>query len=229
MDKDLAKSLVELIDETIAEIEELKKSKLDNCQVNVELKGPGEDGIDGHKASGSLEAKKAEDEAEEKKKKEEEAKKAEVAKGVLDEADPKKVGAEVKKEEDKAEDEDDEDEEAEEGKKPAFMKSEEEVNTLMKSMIDDRVKPLESKMDSLITLIKELADAPVAPKGITFDNIKPLTKSEGETQPLSKAEVASKLFELKKSGTKVDSNDITQAELGNESTLNRLVQKYGIK
>ena len=80
----------------------------------------------------------------------------------------------------------------------------------------------------LIALMKEIADAPVPQKGVTFDNIKPLTKSD-DAQPLSKAEVANKLFELKKSGTKVDSNDITQAELGNESTLSKLVEKYGIK
>ena len=40
------------------------------------------------------------------------------------------------------------------------------MNSLMKSMIDERVKPLESKIDSILGMIKEMADAPVAQKGV---------------------------------------------------------------
>ena len=59
MNEELTKSLVALIDETLEEIEELKKSsKFAASEVKIE--GPGE-GINGKPVNGSLEAKKAED------------------------------------------------------------------------------------------------------------------------------------------------------------------------
>jgi hypothetical protein len=231
---ELYKSMVDLIDQTIAEIEELKKS--DRFQAaEIKIEGPGE-GIAGKPAQGDLEAKKAEEEAkekeaeEEKKKKEEEAKKAEMEKGINEE-EAKKAEMEkgineekpVKKEEDE-EEEEDEDEEEEEAKK-----SDVEINDLMKSMIDERVKPIETKIDSILNLIKELADTPVSPKSVSYKDIAPLKKSIDEEQPLNKTDVASKLFELKKSGVKVDTMDITQAELADPATLQKIVTKYNIK
>jgi flagellar biosynthesis GTPase FlhF len=248
MEQNLIKSMVDLIDQTIAEIEELKKS--DRFQASeIKIEGPGE-GIAGKPVQGQLDAAKAEEEAkeeEERKKKEEEAKKAEMEKGINEEPPVKKEEAKkaemekgineeppVKKEEDE-EDEEDEDEEEEEAKKAEsklgyeLKRSEEEVNTLMKSMIDERVKPLEGKIDSILNLIKELADAPVAPKAVSYKDISPLKKSIDEEVPLSKSEVASKLLDLKKSGVNVDTMDITQAELGNPTTLHKIITKYNIK
>lgn len=43
---------------------------------------------------------------------------------------------------------------------------------------------------------------------------------------LSKSQVASKLFELKKSGKSVDSLDVTKAEMGQD--LETIVKKYNI-
>jgi len=242
MEQDLAKSLVELIDQTIAEIEELKKSERFSAS-EVKLEGPGE-GIAGKEPNGKL-AAKAEDKAEafegketpaeeakedeEKKKKEEEAKKAEMEKGVLDEAEKIKKEEEAKKAEDakKAEEEAKKAEAPKEGY--VFKKSEDEINSLMKSMIDDRVKPLEGKIDSILTLIKEIADAPVTQKSVSYKDVTPLKKNDDEVEPLNKAEVAAKLLELKKSGQPVDTTDITQAELGNPVTLQKIVAKYNIK
>jgi hypothetical protein len=75
--------------------------------------------------------------------------------------------------------------------------------------------------------VNKIADQPVAPKGLTGRTI-PLLKSNEEYggESLSKAEVASKLFELKKSGTKVDSLDITRAEMGQD--LSKIIEKYKI-
>jgi hypothetical protein len=72
-----------------------------------------------------------------------------------------------------------------------------------------------------------LADAPVAAKGVSYKGVAPLLKSSDAGEPLSKSEVASKLFELKKSGSKVDSHDIAMAEMGHD--LSKIVEKYNIK
>jgi hypothetical protein len=47
---------------------------------------------------------------------------------------------------------------------------------------------------------------------------------EGYGEPLSKSQVASKLFELKKSGNAVDSLDVTKAEMGQD--LDGIIRKY---
>ena len=59
MNEELKKHLTDLIDETIAEIDELKKSRY--AAAEIKLKGPGE-GIAGKSSDGQLDAKKAEDE-----------------------------------------------------------------------------------------------------------------------------------------------------------------------
>ncbi len=105
----------------------------------------------------------------------------------------------------------------------------EESESLMKSYVEERVKPLEDKLSTILDLVNKIADQPVAPKGVTAraPAAAVLMKSEDAgTEPLSKGEVASKLFELKKSGTKVDSLDITKAEMGQD--LQTIVKKYEI-
>lgn len=253
MKEELRKSLADLIDETILEIEELKKSRF--AASEVEIKGPGE-GIAGKPSNGDLHAKKAEEDEEKKKKdEEEEAKKAEghnrqadpngghhqmdKAEGHNRQADPNGGHHQMDKAEDKKDKEEphkDDPEHEEKEKKMAkklldmhkgeMKKSLEDQEALLKSFVDERVKPLEDKLSSILDLVNQIAEQPVPSKGTTANAV-PLVKSaEDAGETLSKSEVASKLFELKKSGTKVDSLDITRAEMGQD--LNKIVAKYKI-
>jgi hypothetical protein len=63
MDEKLTKSITDLIDETLQELDELKKSRF--AAAEIKLEGPG-DGIAGKPSDGDLHAKKAEDEKDEK-------------------------------------------------------------------------------------------------------------------------------------------------------------------
>jgi hypothetical protein len=241
MNAELTKNLTDLIDETMAELEDLKKSRF--AAAEMEIKGPGE-GIAGKPSNGELEAKKAEEEHEEDEeekedkaekadhdeKDEDEAKKAEYAKKA-DHDDPadkpetkRKLKALLGKAEEEEEHEEEEHEEEKEEKK--MKKSEQEISSLMKSYVDERVKPMEAKLTEIFSLVEKIANQPMAPKGVTAKAV-PLMKSadEGHT-PLSKADVASKLFDLKKSGTNVDSVDIVKADLGQD--LEKIVKKYRI-
>lgn len=240
MKEELRKSLTDLIDETLLELEELKKSRF--AAAEIDLKGPGE-GIAGKPSNGDLEAKKAEDDKkedeEEKKKKEEEAKKAEGKNEEAAKAEGKNEEA-AKAEDKKADDKKDEKEphkddpehekkEKEMAKKLLDMhKAQEEFPTLMKGYVEERVKPLEDKLSTILDLVHKIADAPVAPKGTTARAVPLLKSAEGEdtAESLSKSEVAEKLFELKKSGHKVDSLDIARAEMGQD--LKKITEKYKI-
>jgi hypothetical protein len=107
-----------------------------------------------------------------------------------------------------------------------LKKSQEETESLLKSFVEERVKPLEDKLSTILDLVNKIADQPVPTKGVTANAV-PLRKSNEEgAEELSKSEVASKLFELKKSGTKVDSLDITRAEMGQD--LVKIAAKYKI-
>lgn len=245
MKEELKKSLTDLIDETLLELEELKKSRFSAAE--VDLKGPGADGIAGKPANGKL-AEKAEDDKDD----EDEDEVAEKGEGVNSAADMGKgegvnaaadMGkAEDKKDEDKKEDKKDEphkddpkheEKEKDMAKKLLDMhkgevkKSLDESDTLMKSYVDQKVGALESKLASILETVTKLADAPVPAKGVGYKGAAPLLKSADEGEPLSKSEVASKLFDLKKSGGRVDSNDIAMAEMGHD--LDKIVSKYNIK
>jgi hypothetical protein len=269
MDETLKKSLTDLIDETLLELEELKKSRYSAAE--VEMKGPG-DGIGGKPSNGDLHAKAEdeheEDEDEEKAKKaeesddeedeDEEAEKAdceksegtneeaakgegtneEASKGEDDPADSPETKRKLKellgkKEEPHKDDPKHEEKEKKMAQKLLDMhkyemkKSIEESESLLKSAIEERVRPLEDKLSTIFDLVKQIAEQPVPSKGATARAI-PLMKSSEEerTETLSKSEVASRLFELKKSGTKVDSADIARAEMGHD--LNKIVEKYKI-
>ena len=231
MDNKLTKSLTDLIDETLQELDELRKSRFSASEIKIE--GPGE-GIAGKPSDGKLDAAKADDKDEDDKDEDKDDKKVE--KGVLDEAEK------AEKEDDKEDDKDDKKEDKKDDKKSddkeddkddakaafaAMKKSSEEANSLMKSYVEERVKPLEDKLTTILDLVNKIADQPVAPKGVTAREVAPLLKSgTANFEPLSKAEVANKLFELKKSGTKVDSLDITKAEMGQD--LQTIVKKYEI-
>jgi hypothetical protein len=253
MDQKLTKSLTDLIDETLMELDELRKSRFAASEIKIE--GPG-DGIDGKPSNGDLHAKKAEDakkEDEDKKKKEKEDmdkaenKKADEDAGhhKMDKGENEAAKSEdMDKKEDKKKDEDKDkkdkdakggdEHEAEERKAIGKLadladmkKSIESSESLMKSYVEERVAPLEAKLSTILDLVNKIADQPVAPKGATARTT-PLLKSadEGATEPLTKSQVANKLFELKKSGTRVDSLDIAKAEMGQD--LSTIVKKYEI-
>jgi hypothetical protein len=266
MKEELKKSLTDLIDETLLELEELKKSRFGAAE--IEIKGPGE-GIAGKPSNGDLHAKAEDDkkkEEDDKKKKEKDE--AEKAEGQNRQADPNGGHHQVDKAEaekaegqnrqadpngghhqmDKAEDKDKKDdkkdkkephedpEHEDKEKKMAqkmldmhkgeMKKSQEEAEALMKSYVDEKVKPLEDKLSTILGLVNKIAEQPVPAKGVPANAV-PLRKSAEEgTESLSKGDVASKLFELKKSGTKVDSLDITKAEMGQD--LQKIAEKYKI-
>jgi hypothetical protein len=230
MKEELKKSLTDLIDETLLELEELKKSRFSAAE--IDLKGPGSDEMAGKPVNGKL-AEKADDEEDAEDEEEDDAEKSE---GV-------NAAADVSKAEDKKDDKDDKDDKKDEphkddpkheekekdmAKKLLDMhKSAQEAETLMKSYVDQKVDALEGKLAAILDTVTKMADAPVPSKGASYKEAAPLMKSSDVSEPLSKSEVASKLFELKKSGSRVDSNDIAMAEMGHD--LEKIVSKYGVK
>lgn len=241
MDNKLTKSLTDLIDETLQELDELRKSRFAASEIKIE--GPG-DGIAGKPSDGDLHAKKGENEAAKAEDKKEDDKdedkkedKKDMEKGANDEAEKAEKAEAMDKKEDKK-DEDSKGGDKHEAKErkaigeladlAGMKKSLEDSESLMKSFVEQRVKPLEDKLSTILELVNKIADQPVAPKGVTARAPAALLKSadEGASEPLSKSVVAGKLFELKKSGTKVDSLDITKAEMGQD--LQQIAKKYEI-
>ena len=243
MKEELKKSLTDLIDETLLELEELKKSRFSAAE--VDLKGPGADGIAGKPANGKLAEKAEDDKEDEDEEKDEVAEKGEGVNSAVDKGEGVNSAvdkAEDKKDEDKKEDKKDEphkddpkheEKEKDMAKKLLDMhkgemkKSLEDADTLMKSYVDSKVGALEKQLASILETVTKLADAPVPAKGVGYKGAAPLLKSADEVETLSKSEVASKLFDLKKSGSRVDSNDIAMAEMGHD--LDKIVSKYNIK
>lgn len=251
---DLMKSLNALIDETLGELEELKKSRF--AASEVKLDGPGSDGIAGKPSNGSLD-KEEDDKDEDKEDEDDDMDKGE---GKNCEADPGSVhhgvgsdkgaspreltgGGKVRTNDgknsetdlgethhagvSKKEDDEDEDDDDKEDMEMKMKKSQDEMTSLMKSFVDERIKPLEDKLSTIVDLVNKIADAPIAPRGFTARAAVPLAKSAEEFgEPLNKAIVTSKLWDLKKSGTKVDSLDVTKAEMGQD--LEAIAKKYKI-
>ena len=229
-DKELVKSLASLIDETLDEIEEIKKSKYAASEIKIE--GPG-DGIAGKPTNGSLDAKKADDEKEKEEEDEEKKKKKEMDKADCDDMDKAEESEEEESEEEESEEEESEEEESEdeESKEDKKMKkSLEESETLIKSYVDYKFKALEERLSKMAEMIETMADAPVSRKGIPA-GVKVLSKStEDDVQPLTKSDLANSLFELKKSGAHVDSSDIFRVETSkNYGELKAIADKYGVK
>ena len=207
MNSELVKSLNSLIDETLSELEDLKKSRFSASE--IKLDGPGEDGIAGKPANGNIAAKADEKEEENEVEEEKEEEKD------LDQADEE-------------EDEEDEEEEKEDMDKK-MKKSQSKMTSLMKGYVEERMKPLESSLATIIEMVNRLSNQPVAAKGYSSRGVTPLFKSSDETgsgEPLTKSQVSSKLWELKKSGTPVDSLDVTKAEMGQD--LESITKKYKI-
>ncbi len=237
--EEMVKSLTSLIDETLEEIEEIKKSKFAASEIKL-----GEDeGLAGRSKNGSLEAKKKEDEDDDED--DEDMDKGEgknceadpdagkfaqapsVAKGENEKADPDAgkfaQAPSVAKKEEK-----DEDEEEEKEKMKEMKKSLDESETLMKSYVDTKMEYLEEKLSKMAAAIEALADAPVERKSVPA-GITALHKSIQEVEPMAKSDIAEKLFELKKSGEEVDSTDIFRVETGSITAANEIATKYGLR
>lgn len=241
--EEMVKSLTSLIDETLEEIEEIKKSKF----AASEIKLGDDEGLAGKSKNGSLEAKKKEDEDEDDEDEDDEdmdkgenekadpdhgkfAQAPSVSKGENEKADPDHgkfaQAPSVSKKEDK--DEDGEDDDDKDDKDKGMKKSLHESESLMKSYVDGRMASLEEKLSKMAAAIEALADAPVERRAIPA-GVAPLHKSAEEVEPMNKSEIANKLFELKKSGQEVDSGDIFKVETGNQATAIEIANKYGLR
>jgi hypothetical protein len=256
--EEMVKSLTSLIDETLEEIEEIKKSKFAASEISL---GDDKSGIADRSKNGKLEAKKAEDEDEEDEDEEDE-----------DDMDKAEYGMDKADCMDKAEDEDEEEDEDEDEEKDEKMSkamssmkelkmptkkelkiakkpdaegkrlaakygskkmkksedAEEMEDSLMKSYVDEKVSSLEKAISRLTDLVESIADAPAPRKGVPA-GVAPLHKSQEESEPLSKSQVANQLFELKKSGKQIDSADIFKVETGNNLTVLEIANKYGLR
>lgn len=267
MNEEMMKSLVALIDESLAEIEELKKSDRFSAS-EVKIEGPGS-GIAGKPVNGSLDKDEDKDDDDDEDKKKADMDKAEgqnrqadpnggkhqVVKGETGmpegtakaegqvekgegqnrQADPNGGSHQVVKGDDeddkkKKKKDDDKDEDKDDDKKMAFMKkTADEANTLLKSYVDQRLAPIEGKLEAIMTLVKQVADAPAPAKGASYKNVTPLKKSDDSESTLTKSALVDKLLELKKSGSPVNSTDIASAELGGPNELAKIAHKYNIK
>ena len=107
--------------------------------------------------------------------------------------------------------------------KGTIKKSLDAQEALVKSYIDEKVSGLEKKLESILSLVKEIGDQPAPRKGVPSGFV-PLRKSAEET--LSKTQIIDKLFELKKSGKEVDSADIAMVEIGGD--IQSVVDKYSL-
>lgn len=101
-----------------------------------------------------------------------------------------------------------------------LKKSEEKNEALVKS-----IEAMQEQIKTLAESVKELSESPAQPKGMMYNQFKPLKKSE-ETEMLSKSDVVNKLFELQKSGKDISTEDIVKAELGSDEAANAIARKY---
>jgi hypothetical protein len=232
----LQKSLTELIDETLAEIEALKKSErysaheIDlaaddkaNGSMDAKAIAKGEDKADQEDEDAESEDEVEEDEDDMKKAEDDCAKADEEAAKAMKKYEMCKAEAEHKKKMlamkkgESAKKSDDKDEDDKEDK---------EEKDLKKS-IDARVAPIESKLSEVLSAVKRLSETPVPARGVSFKGIAPLAKSN-EVEPLSKSFVLNELVNLKKSGKDVLSEDVIQVEDGSADHMS-MARKYGIK
>ena len=114
-----------------------------------------------------------------------------------------------------------------------MKKSLDEQSTLLKSYVDSKFASFETQLEKIAKLVSDIADAPVPSKSVSYKGITPLKKTaaeaEGEGEPLTKSALVERLFDLKKSGTRVDSVDIASAELAKGPELAKIANKYNIK
>jgi len=246
IDEEMVKTLTSLIDETLEEMEEIKKSKFAASEVSL---GDSESGMGSKPKNGELDAKKADDDEDEDKKKKEdkdmdkgENEKADEDAGKFAQAPTVSKGENEKADEDagkfaqaptvsKKDDEDDDDDKKDKDMdyKKDMKKSLDQSEDLMKSYVDEKFSTLSESLSKMQEAIEALADQPVERKGIPA-GVTALQKSADEAEPLNKADIANKLFELKKSGETVDSTDIFMVETSQDpSAVFEIANKYGLK
>jgi flagellar biosynthesis GTPase FlhF len=234
----MEKGLLDLIDETIHEVEELIKSRISAVEGKI---GDSDSGMAGIDANGELESSKKSEHEEEEKDKKEEEEEEEKESSEMEKAEDE----EEKKEEKEDEEKEEEDEEEKKKKHPykeetkeaakeilemhksSLNKSLKKTETLLKSYVDERIKPIEEKLSSLLDVVNKIANQPLPQKGFSVKtSVLAKSSHSGETV-LSKSELVNKLLELKKSGHKVDTLDIAKVDTGLE--LQQIAEKYNIK
>lgn len=241
---DLVKSLTSLIDETLEEIETIKKSKF--AASEIEIKGPGDTKIGDKPTNGSLDAKKKEDKEDEDEDKDDmdkgENEKADQDAGKFAQAPSVSKGENEKADQDAGKfaqaptvskkEEKDEDEKEDEDKKKDMKEMKKSISAsedLMKSYVDNKFSTLEERLSKMASAIESLANAPVGRRGVPA-GVQALAKSADETETLTKSKVVNQLMELKKSGSRVDSTDVFTAETSKSySELKAIADKYGVK
>jgi hypothetical protein len=243
MNEAMVKSLSDLIDETLQEIEELKKSSMSAQELDLSKEGPGEslnekapgEGKSAQGGGAGLMKEEKEEHEEKESEEEEHEEHEEEGEEEEEEGEEKKKKKKpfpfaMKKEEEAKEMAKEEHEMvAKEESKDymgLFKKSEQEVASLRKS-VDERLAPMEDKLNSLFEMVTKIANSPVAAKGLTARSVVPLQKSEEAAAPLTRESVTDKLFELKKSGVSVPAEEFIKIDLG--SDLGEIVKKYNLK
>jgi hypothetical protein len=207
----LSEELIALIDETLAEMEQLKKSQFSAVKVDLE---PKDGKIGNFPVNGEITKKEEEEEEEEEEV--EKAEEDEVEKAEDDKEDDKEEAKkkEVKKSVDVSS-----------LKDGLYKKQGDEFIPLAKNDANENlVKSLVEKISMMEKTIQEIKDQPLQRKSMAFDAV-PLKKSE-EIEPLNKSQVLKSLLELKKSGKDVLTEDITKAELGGNDELIKVWNKY---
>ena len=96
--------------------------------------------------------------------------------------------------------------------------------------IEAQMAPFYEKLEALSKSLEDLANAPLPAKGVAYNQLSVLKKSQDEVEALNKSVVLDKLWELKKSSPNmVDTADITKVEIGSENDMVSVVKKYNIK
>jgi len=115
-------------------------------------------------------------------------------------------------------------------KEKPLKKSEEVSEEVLMKAIDAKLTPFFDQLKTLSERIESIANMPLPAKGVAFNQLTPLKKSEDAVmEPLSKTELSDKLFELKKSGSYVDMTDVFKVSTGSDSDRLDVIKKYGIK
>lgn len=246
----LAKSLVDLIDETLEEIEELKKSKFAASEISIE--GPGE-GIAGKPTDGELDAKKADkdEDKDDKDKDDADNKDKDMEKADMEKAMEKMD--EVAKMEmykmymDKDKDKDDEDKDKEvkkgtnEQSDPGAVHKSSDADTKpiqelkpateeFEKSVDTRFSSLEGKISDVAELIKKLGDTPSERKSVAAGTqVDTLKKNDNEIESLSKSQILGEMWKMKEDGKTVLSEHFAQIETGSTADAQEIAHKYDIK
>ena len=239
----MAKSLTDLIDETLQELEEMKKGgrmEPETITMGHDANGEMKKEEDGDKEEDEEENDKAEKaekdyDKDEDDKEDDKAEKAEGANQMVKAEDVSKAEMKMKKAQAKFEmrkaDYEMKKAMCATGSKGGKGENEKAMAKTAEApvQVSTQTESLEARLNELTTLVKKIADAPVPARGQTYRDVQPLAKSAEEIQPLVKSNVMNALFELKKSGKDVTAEDMFKAETGGSAELAAIANKHGIK